>query len=193
MKLLVFSVFCFATLLSLAAAQNNQSVEGDDNVVVGNQNEFVNLGDISIILQSEAALVSDPNERQIIERLSKVLSVLVENGEASFSETAVRVLARDAVQQLASQPLTRGVITTRQFSVPYQQTLNIAGTNNRITYTRNNCGANFGITFRFNREEHCWYGVGGTLEFAEGGNKFELVFEGYDENRNAKFGIYPLE
>ena len=189
-----YAIIFAATMFNPVLAQSDQSATGGGVIVGGNNEGFVNTGEIRIILNSEASLVDDPEAKQVIERLGNVLSNLVENGELSLSETAARVLARDAIQQLASQPLTRGVISTRQFTAPYQQTQNIAGTNNRITYLRNSCKANFGITFRFNREEHCWLGVGGSLEFTEGGRTYELVFDGFEDSRKllAKFTIYPV-
>lgn len=190
-QLLCWLCFCFLVFTGAAPAQTNQEATGNGVNIGRDNNGFVNTGEINIILESEAALTKDPNEQRILKRLSNVLSSLVENGEISVSETAVRILARDAIQQLASQPLTRNVIQRRQFTVPYQQTYNIAGTNNRITWIRNNCGANSGIEFRFNRKKHCWYGVGGTLVFTESGANYELVFDGYDASGKAKFTIYP--
>lgn len=183
---LVFLIYSSSTF-----AQSNQDTTGSGINIGRDNNGFVNTGEIKIILQSEAELANNARERQVLERLSEILSNLAERGEISVSETAVRALARDAIKQLANQPLTRNVIQRRQFTVPYQQTYNIAGTNNRITWIRDNCGANTGIEFRFNRDQHCWYGVGGTLEFSEGGANYELVFDGYDASGNAKFTIYP--
>lgn len=178
------------SLSGAVLAQNNQDASGSGVNIAGDNEGFINTGQISIILQSEAALTDDAQEQQVLGWLSEVLSDLVERGELSISETGVRLLARNAIEQMTQQPLTRNVIEQRQFVVTYQQTYNIAGTNHRITYIRNNCGANLGIMFRFNRDEHCWYGTGGTLDFTSGGSSFELVFDGYDESGNAMFTIY---
>lgn len=191
LKRLAWTGVVFAAMAGAGLGQATQDASDDGVNVGGNNAGFINTGEISVILQSETALTDDAQEQQVLDWLSEVLPELVERGELSVSETGVRLLARDAIELLAKQPLTRNVIEQRQFVVTYQQTHNIAGTNHRITYIRNNCGANLGIMFRFNRDEYCWYGTGGTLDFTSGGSIFELVFDGYDESGNAMFTIYP--
>ncbi|MEP2781969.1 MAG: hypothetical protein ABJO67_15460 [Pseudoruegeria sp.] len=191
LRRLAWTVLVSFALAGAGLGQTTQDASDNGVNVGGNNTGFINTGEIKVILQSEAALTGDAQERQALAWLSEVLPELVERGELSVSETGVRLLARDAIELLAKQPLTRNVIEQRQFTVTYQQTYNIAGTNHRITYIRNNCGANLGIIFRFNRNEYCWYGTGGTLDFTSGGRSFELVFDGYDESRNAMFTIYP--
>lgn len=178
-------------LTGAGLGQTSQDASDGGVNVGGNNSGFINSGEIIFILQSEAALTDDVQEQAALAWLSEVLPDLVERGQLSVSETGVRLLARDAIALLAKQPLTRNVIEQRQFTVTYQQTYNIAGTNHRITYIQNNCGANLGIMFRFDRDEFCWYGTGGTLDFTSGGSNFELVFDGYDESGNAMFTIYP--
>jgi len=174
-----------------AVGQSSQDATGSGVNIGGDNSGFINTGSIKFILQSEAKLTDSPEEQRVLKQLAETLSSLAERGEISVSETGVRMLARNTIGLLANQSLTRDVIEQRQFAIPYQQTYNIAGTNNRISYIRNNCGANLGITFRFNNDEHCWYGVGGGLKFASGGSKFELVFDGYNDAGSAKFTIYP--
>lgn len=190
----ILSALVIATLGTGTIAQTSQSTTGNSNVTIGNNNQFVNTGEITFILNSEAAMVIDQSQRQALQDLSQLLSELTSSGEIALSETAARKLARNAVASLANQPLTRNVISQRQFTIPYNQTYNIAGTRNRITYTKGNCGGNYGIGFTFNREKDCVRN-GGTYTFVDDGVEYDLVFDGYtdDTKTEAQFTLYPTQ
>lgn len=190
----ILSAVAIVTSGSSAFAQTSQNTTGNSNVTIGNNNQFVNTGEITFILNSEAALVTDQSQRQALQDLSQLLSDMIASGEIALSETAARKLARNAVASLANQPLTRNVISQRQFTIPYNQTYNIAGTRNRITYVRGNCGGNYGIGFIFNRERDCVRN-GETYTFVEDGVEYDLVFDGYtdDTKKEAQFTLYPAQ
>ena len=184
-------------LIALAdqvAAQTTQTVTGDENTQIANNSGFINTGQITIILGSEAALVKEQQERDALNALAPILTQLSESGELQVTEAGLRLLARGAVAALVQQDITRDKISDRQFKIPYQKTYNIAGTRHRITYTWNNCGGNYGISFTFNRDSTCVF-TGGTYQFEDGGVNYDLVFDGYsDDTANfAQFTIYPSE
>lgn len=193
LRIMTWAGLCFSVSFGAAFAQVDQeSKKGGVNIGRDNSG-FINTGEIKFIFESEAALTNDPKAQEVLTSLSEVLSRVAEEGEISVSETAVRVLARDAVKQLANQTLTTDTIEDRQFSVPLGQTKYIAGTTNRISYLARHCGGNTGIAFRFNRDDYCWRGVGGTLEFTSGDSRYELVYGGLDESGNAKFVVNPMD
>ncbi|MEX0305058.1 MAG: hypothetical protein AB3N24_21790 [Leisingera sp.] len=175
-----------------ALAQGSQIIEGSGNTMIGSGNEFVNTGDIRIILESEAALADSRDQKEILRGLSEVLSQLAADGEIAVTETAVRKLARGTLGSLATQPLTRDVIAQRQFAIPHNQSHSIAGTRNWITFTHQHCGGNYGVGFTFNRDVTC-VRTGGTYTFNHEGQTYDLVFDGYTENGEAKFTIYPAD
>lgn len=173
-------------------AQTSQNAQGSKNAQIDGNNNFVNSGQISIIINQQVQQATTEEQKEALRNLSAMLSLLSNSGELQLSESAVKVLAQGAIASLARQPIKRDIITERQFKIPYQKTHNIAGTNNRITYTRNNCGGNYGVSFTFNRESTCVF-TGGTYTFTEQGQKFDLVFDGYTDNSAnfAQFTIYP--
>ncbi len=189
MKKFSFTVASFFLALSgsTSMAQTSQTIEGNNNF-----QQYLDVGEIYFVIGSEVANATSPSQQKILENLADTLASLEEG--VLITEYALRILARNSVSSLAEQPLTKNIISERQFTIPYQMTHNIEGTRNRITYNRDSCGGGSGITFTFNREQICRR-AGGTYTFSHEGEEYDLVFDGYadDSHQMAQFSIHPTD
>lgn len=190
---------CLAVTLAAvggpALAQEGSSAPAGNASVLSGGGNPVTSGQIGSIILSEAGNAENDAQIGALTGLSSALTDLIDRGEVALSETAVRELARSAIANLADQELTRDIIESRQFEIPFQQTHSIAGTRNRITFNRRTCRARpTGITITFNRDEVCMF-PGDSHTFIDAEVEYDLVFDGYptDDRRLAKFTIYPAE
>ena len=190
---------------SAASKKSVNVISGNENSGItqfGNNNQIenpiVNHGDITIIFGQEATKAGSKAQQDALMGLSSVLEELQRAGELSISREGAEALARNAIQMMANQPLARGVLNERQFTIDPGQSYSIGGTRNRVTFLGFGCNSHKFARIMLNGEEQNCLLPGAGVPFAQDGERFELVFDGFAGNTisdpgKGMFSIYPAD
>lgn len=152
----------------------------------GQINNIINKNDITVTLpetKDQALLAS------ILEQILTIQS----SGDLEISQRGLDRFASEAANAIASQSLSRNVITDRQFTVRAGSSHSIAGTRNRVAFHgRGTCGNAGRINITFNGTPDRCFAVGEAKQFKLENQSFEMVLDESDRATYASFTIFPI-